>query len=33
VSFGRRPIVTDYPRGKDTIILRCSNLDFGQSIM
>jgi hypothetical protein len=32
-SFGQRPIVTDYPRGEDTIISGCSNLDFGQSIV
>ena len=31
-SFRRIRIVTDYPQGKDTIILGCSNLDFEQSI-
>jgi hypothetical protein len=32
-SFGRSRTVTDYPRGEDTIISGCSDMDFGQSIV
>jgi hypothetical protein len=32
-SFGRIQTIIDYPRGEDNIISRCSNLDFGQSIV